>query len=160
MAQARQGAPLPESRRRPDWRTGPNVSRGGKLIDVEVMDSIIGGGTIDGSTIATSTLTEESWAAPSLQNSWADLGSPSQTARYRKDMNGIVHVQGTIASGTTTVGTLIFTLPAGYRPAATLQIVVLAQSGLAHVDVASDGTVKVGSGFSATWTTITFSFAT
>lgn len=39
---SRQGIPLPEARQRPAWRTGSYTSRGGKLIDVELLGDIKG----------------------------------------------------------------------------------------------------------------------
>ena len=148
--------------------------RGGKIIDAEIHNAIIAesiisepaisGGSADdlditGSTIATTTITEEAWTAISLQNSWADYGGAWQGARYRKDSNGVVHIQGLIDSGTTTATTLLFTLPVGYRPAATICLIGSANTALARYDIASDGTAKIVYGFSATYTNITASFA-
>lgn len=57
---------------------------------------------------------QEPWNAPTLANSWVYYGSPYSTPGYFKDANGIVHVRGVVKSGT--VGSAIFTLPAGYCP--------------------------------------------
>lgn len=55
------------------------------------------------------------WLNPTLLNSWTNhVAGPN--IGYYKDTVGIVHLQGLIQGGTTTVGTLIFTLPTGYRP--------------------------------------------
>jgi len=51
MAETRQGIPLPESRQRPDWRTGSQIVRSGKYVDAEIL-----GGTIKDATIETTTL--------------------------------------------------------------------------------------------------------
>ena len=119
------------------------------------------GGTIAGATLSTSTITQESWTAPTLLNSWVNFGSPFQTARYRKDASGIVHVQGLIKDGTATDGTTLFTLPAGYRPDAQL-IFMCGQfdNVYGRIDVHADGTVDLGTTGHATWQNITLSFAT
>lgn len=51
---------------------------------------------------------------PILQNSWSNLSSARSQAGYYKDVSGVVHLQGTIQSGAS--DTVVFTLPAGYRP--------------------------------------------
>lgn len=60
-------------------------------------------------------LTTEDWAAPTLVNSWANLGGGASPAGYYKDGFGRVFVRGRIVGGTT--GSVAFTLPVGYRPA-------------------------------------------
>lgn len=53
---------------------------------------------------------------------WVDMGSLSGGAvhydqgSYRKGVNGEVELQGEFTLGTLTAGTVIFNLPAGYRP--------------------------------------------
>ena len=58
----------------------------------------------------------EASTAPTLLNSWVNYGGSRKVAGYYKDVIGIVHLEGVIASGTTTSPTNIFTLPVGYRP--------------------------------------------
>ncbi|WP_167313311.1 hypothetical protein [Ralstonia insidiosa] len=48
-------------------------------------------------------------------NNWQNIGSTAP-ARFYKDILGTVHLAGLIALGTTTQGTLMFTLPVGFRP--------------------------------------------
>lgn len=62
-------------------------------------------------------LTGAAWVAPSLTNSWVNLGAPYETAGYLKDRFGFVHLKGAISTGASS--TTAFTLPAGYRPGAT-----------------------------------------
>jgi hypothetical protein len=57
------------------------------------------------------------WIAPTLINSWVNLGSGNETAGYLKDPLGFVHLKGVLASGASV--TNAFVLPAGYRPGAT-----------------------------------------
>lgn len=58
------------------------------------------------------------WTAPTFENSWANTGTYGgrtyNPAGYYIDPNGVVHMRGTIGSGT--AATAAFTLPAGYRP--------------------------------------------
>ena len=49
-----------------------------------------------------------------FQNSWVNQGAGYAVASYYKDAAGFVHLQGLIQTGL--VGTVIFTLPAGFRP--------------------------------------------
>lgn len=55
----------------------------------------------------------QAWTTLTLQNSWANA---SGTARYRLNVNGDVDVIGILSGGTTTGGTVIANLPAGFRP--------------------------------------------
>lgn len=83
-------------------------------------------------------LVPPSWTSVTFQNSWTDYGAPFQTARYCK-FNGVVYVEGLIKSGT--IGLAAFTLPVGYRPAATVrfsQISGGAATGAADVTAAGE----------------------
>lgn len=61
------------------------------------------------------------WTTVSFQNSWSDAGFPSPLCSYTKDEFGVVRLQGgAIHTGNSSA--TIFTLPAGYRPTATLLI--------------------------------------
>jgi hypothetical protein len=73
---------------------------------------------VAGSVTATKIEAQQEWQAPALQNSWVNYGDGFDPVGYMKDSLGFVHIKGFIKSGTTTLGTLVFTLPAGYRPAA------------------------------------------
>lgn len=80
-----------------------------------------------------------SWTALSYQNGWTDFGAPYATGAYLKDTIGFVHLKGTIGhSGATTA--VIATLPAGYRPGASL-IIPSYTSGASYVIIANDGTI-------------------
>lgn len=57
------------------------------------------------------------WTAPTLQNSWANYGAPYQLAQYRK-VGDEVQMRGLVRLGT--VGSVICTLPVGFRPPAAL----------------------------------------
>mgnify|MGYP000406658769 CR=1 FL=1 len=62
----------------------------------------------------TPALGDTSWTAPTLLNSWVNYGAAYNTAGYMKDAQGFVHLRGLVKTGV--AGTVIFILPAGYRP--------------------------------------------
>ena len=61
-----------------------------------------------------------------FQNSWVNVGSAAVTAFY-KDPFGRVHLKGHINTGAS--GTVIFTLPEGYRPSEQLSFTCHTVSG-------------------------------
>jgi hypothetical protein len=65
---------------------------------------------------------------PAFQNAWTNFGGGRATAGFFKDQQNIVYLKGSITGGSN--GTTAFTLPAGYRPAATLLLPVASGSGL------------------------------
>ena len=82
----------------------------------------------------------EAWITPTFTGTWANFGSGTMDAKYRKTSEGLVIVEGTIKLGT--LGTSAFTLPAGYRPAALLAFATLANNNvLGRVEIATGGTV-------------------
>jgi hypothetical protein len=61
------------------------------------------------------------WTTPTLVSGWTALGGAFQTPGYYLDAAGWVHLRGAVinSSGATkAANSIIFTLPAGYRPAA------------------------------------------
>jgi hypothetical protein len=99
----------------------------------------------------------EAWSAPTLVNGWVNFGGV-QAAGYMKDRMGFVHLRGNIKNGGTTVGTILFTLPAGYRPAAneifvvgtntteTFQAIAIDPSGNVKLDTAANSALVTLSG--------------
>lgn len=53
---------------------------------------------------------------PAFENGWVNFGGGLSTVAFRKDPEGRVWLRGQAKSGT--AGTVLFTLPAGYRPPA------------------------------------------
>lgn len=90
---------------------------------------------------------ELNWQTPSLQNSFMDVGGIYTPAGYRKESFNSVVVRGLIKRSTIpTVGTVIFTLPIGFRP--TYNHIFLrfistntSQRGVAVIEVDSAGLV-------------------
>ncbi len=82
-----------------------------------------------------------------FSNSWANFGGAWQVAGYRLMPDGTVRVRGLVTGGTVTGGTIMATLPTGYRPPADL--IFAGGDGTAsnqsqEVVVTSSGQIKVG----------------
>ncbi len=60
------------------------------------------------------------WTAASFEGTWVNFGSTFQTVQYRK-VDDIVQIRGLAKDGT--IGSVIFTLPAGFRPPADLHFI-------------------------------------
>jgi hypothetical protein len=60
---------------------------------------------------------QEAWLPLTLLNGWVANGSGFANAGYRKNNNGEVEIRGLIKSGSVANGSIIATLPVGYRPA-------------------------------------------
>jgi hypothetical protein len=76
---------------------------------------------------------------PAFQNGWVNWGLGYEVTRFWKDPMGIVRIEGLVTAGG--LGTTIFTLPAGYRPANRLIFVNYSDTGAGRVDVTSAGDV-------------------
>ena len=88
-------------------------------------------------------IAQESWIAPTLENSWVNTtGLGLQDARYMKDSLGMVHIQGSVTAGS--ANTTVFTLPEGYRPAAAL---TWASIGKTATDVVIRASISSTGGF-------------
>lgn len=70
------------------------------------------------SPYATITTTIPIWTSFSLQNGWVDYGNTYAVHAYTRTAQGVVMLKGLIMGGAN--GTLIGTLPVGYRPSARL----------------------------------------
>ncbi|MGH9961575.1 MAG: hypothetical protein ACREBC_31365, partial [Pyrinomonadaceae bacterium] len=83
---------------------------------------------------------------PAFQNSWVNFDTANwQQLRFWRDPLDNVHVQGLIKSGF--LGTTVFVLPTGYRPAvAPPPFAVDTNTGFGRVDVAATGNVSPFSG--------------
>lgn len=96
------------------------------------------------------------WIPATYQNGWVDYGGAHQGARYRSTAGGQVEVQGLVKNGTAL--STVFTLPAGYRPAAELVFTAVTSANvLARVDVQADGQVVQIAG-NNTYLSLNFSF--
>lgn len=86
---------------------------------------------------------------PAFQNSWVNYGAGFLPAGFYKDPFGIVHLRGTISNAPgVAASTVIYTLPAGYRPSAKMvcdaQNLTTAAGAYARVDIDTGGNLIVG----------------
>lgn len=92
-------------------------------------------------------VTTPSVLTPTLINGWSNLANGYKGACYYKDKIGIVHLSGVITSGTVSTGTVVFTLPEGYRPSATLIFFQSSNGAMKRIDLKNDGTLTLGEDF-------------
>lgn len=97
---------------------------------------------------------QESWIAPTLLNAWINVGGTDDAAGYMKDSLGFVHLKGIIYNGVITAGTVLFTLPAGYRPSKKLPVMALTSGGVIRLDIKNTGEVSIVSATSNSWLTL------
>lgn len=94
------------------------------------------------------------WQSPSLSNSWVAYGGAYAPAGYVKDNAGFVHLRGAVKNGSA-ANAVMFTLPAGFRPAYTSPFAAIAFGGtLATIEVNAAGDVYANAGGSTTLTAL------
>lgn len=79
--------------------------------------------------------------APTLLNAWVNYGDGFAAAEYWKDSDNVVHITGLIKDGGVADGTVIFTLPAGFRPGLKELFPSTLSSGTGRIDVNDNGNV-------------------
>lgn len=93
--------------------------------------------------------------ALTFSNRWSNFDVNWSQAQAVLDESGYVQVSGLIASGTTTAGTTMATLPAGMRPAKIMLFPVVYASGtLGVARVSPDGTIKAETAANSTYTSL------
>jgi Tfp pilus assembly protein PilE len=85
---------------------------------------------------------------PTPTTNWVHYtsGGIFPTPGYIKAADGIVSLKGLITGGTTTAGSVITTLPAGYRPSARLVFEVANNGAVGRIDILSNGQVLIMTG--------------
>lgn len=107
----------------------------------------------DGSVYTSGGIVNEARKPATLQNGWtADTGAFTP-ASYWKDANSVVHITGLIRGGTATSGTVLFNLPAGYRPFGTEVFSVLnGGNNGRRLDILANGNVTINaSDYANSW---------
>lgn len=93
---------------------------------------------------------------PAFQNFWTNYNTATHDrVSYFKDKNGIVHIKGFVRSGTT--GTVIFNLPAGYRPSLMIHAPGWSNVNPAMFRIYANGNVEHGAGGNG-WFSVHWSF--
>lgn len=92
------------------------------------------------------------WVTPASLNGATNVGGGYQGVRYCKLPNGLVCIQGWVTVSNTTLTTM-FTLPAGYRPAANQALTVGKLAGGAYgtsgLEVMASGAVRYPAGLAS-----------
>lgn len=104
----------------------------------------VSGSTFGGEWIGYQTGTKViGWLAPTFQNSWVNVGAGTEPVQYFKDQNGVVFIKGQTVGGSS--GTVVFTLPVGYRPQGIVRAIGVTSSGPAimPVEIATNGEVSI-----------------
>jgi hypothetical protein len=115
--------------------------------------NVLPGGLMDGVALLSQTnvvtgitgkiFTPAAWVAVSggvgFLNSWVNYGGSEQTARFRKSIDGFVHLDGVIKNGT--LSNTAFFLPAGYLPATNKYFSINDNGAIILCLVASSGAV-------------------
>lgn len=86
----------------------------------------------------------EEWINVSFATGWGNLGSPWQTAQYKR-YGDMITLRG-LVSRTSGVGTNILTLPTGYRPPASILRSAMTDTGIGRVDIDNSGVVMSNGG--------------
>lgn len=86
-----------------------------------------------------------------LANSWVNYGGTNATAQYMMDSSGNVHLKGMIKDGVITAGTVLFTLPAGYRTLEDFYHTVSCNGAVGVVQIKSNGQVVTVNVSSNAW---------
>jgi hypothetical protein len=99
---------------------------------------------------------------PGFASGWADYAGGWEVY-YRLDPFGVCHIQGMASGGA--LGSTVFTLPVGYRPAHHLMLTVVTyMTGVGDLEITSTGTVsmvRVQAGtYNAGWVNLNCSFLT
>ena len=76
-------------------------------------------------------------------NSWSNFSGSYAGLRYTRNQTGLVTVTGLIKPGTTTDGTALFTLPAGFRPVLLEQFALTTDSGACVLNVSTTGAATI-----------------
>jgi hypothetical protein len=83
------------------------------------------------------------WNDATLQNGWVNWGGSDAPANYSK-IGSVVRIRGTVKNGTSTASTVLFTLPAGYRPLYNQYFTTLCQgNGIVRIKVDINGSVTL-----------------
>lgn len=90
------------------------------------------------------------WFDVELQNNWVQFDSGYASPQYSITHDGIIRLRGLIKSGTTTPGTVLFTLPKTFRPEFIVLIDTISNNLIGRVDVEPSGDVVIRAG-SNTW---------
>jgi type II secretory pathway pseudopilin PulG len=92
------------------------------------------------------------WNNIAFQNSWANYGGQFNIGQYTKSSDNVVTLRGLIKTGAN--GTVITTLPVGYRPSARLITAGVCNNTNCRFDIFPNGNVMAQANTSAIWSSL------
>ncbi len=92
-----------------------------------------------------------SWTTMTLANSWVVYSGSYSTPQYTKQSDNVVQLKGLIRAGTTTSGTTLTTLPAGYRPKERILYTTATFGTYMRLDILPTGVVSIQSTANSGW---------
>jgi hypothetical protein len=88
---------------------------------------------------------QSGWIPLTLLNGWVGPAAPYTPPQYMLDSVGFIHLTGRLSGGTTTQGTIIATLPVGYRPRWTMSFPIVTNNGsgdqIGQIDIDANGNI-------------------
>ena len=140
-----------------NWFLNSYHDDGSFWMNVLAVNRATGAATFGG-PISAPNIADSGWQTLTPQNSWGNLAGYA-TLACRK-VGSLVTVRGVLSGGTITDGTLICTLPAGYRPPATLVIGAASNSTdpTARFGIATNGQITIQKITSASFLSMSMSF--
>lgn len=106
--------------------------------------------------VATGPQPATTWVSPTLNSPWTNYSGGWQAARYTRDAMGTVFIEGLVNGAP--APSVIFNLPAGFRPAAGLIFSTVANNSFARIDVAANGDVSWNTGGTSAFISINCTF--
>jgi len=98
-----------------------------------------------------SAIQSTAWQNLELRNGWQHHPDYNRV-QYSKSFDGVVYIRGSANRGNTTVGTVIGTLPNGFRPSESLYVTGLNNSfGSAILAILKEGNIVIKGNVDATW---------
>lgn len=82
-------------------------------------------------------------------NGWVDVGVDTEPLQFTKSLDGLVTIWGACKNGTTAAGTVLFTLPVGFRPGLIMRATITVDDGGSftvpgHLLLQANGQVQIG----------------
>ena len=81
---------------------------------------------------------------PAYQNGWTNYNAPWNNCFFTKSVDGMVTVNVMTKSGTW--GSVIFTLPVGFRPGVQISVPAYSPGGACFADISTTGTINTEGG--------------